>query len=488
MSSFVFGDIPPPPPSTISAREAIKETQPIVQPETYISTVVDPRFTDIAGLVPYISGSAWKVNYYSQVKGSSQELSSFGSTTHPIYQQYIEVLEFDLRVDGNLEPSQNVTTSEMELTGRSTVSPHFIPNVGDTFFGDIGDGREGVFFVRSTERLTTMLQTAYSIEYAMIGFATEIPNLLTTLKRKVVKTLYYHRDFLRYGKYPFLVEEGVVRLRQLAEVERYLVQTYIQDFYNQTYGSLIAPTPESGVYDHYVVKFLIDLLDISEYPQMRQLKPKNVGGSTDIKRLNFWSLLQEMDIRLLSSVEDKMWLVSTRLFSRWAEQGTIYHSQYERVVFPRNRKPNAMNNVSGDLCGCTGDSTDLPLEETLYGEYPFYEAVDGSLTVTDIVRGENDPLPPEDDDTPMAPIHAVLVDNYYVFSKYFYEQADKGQSMLEWMVSNVLENKPYDTRALIDLSKDIKVWRPLERFYYIPVMLLLIMYAKRGHNVDGTVS
>src|SRR5690606_31856186 len=113
MSSFVFGeDLPPPPPSTVTAREPIRETQPKVQPEAYKSAVVDPRYTDITGLVPYISGSAWKCHYYSQVKGSSEEPFPIGNTTHPIYQQYIEVNNFVLRVDSPLDPSQNPATNE----------------------------------------------------------------------------------------------------------------------------------------------------------------------------------------------------------------------------------------------------------------------------------------------------------------------------------------------------------------------------------------
>ena len=82
-------------------------------------------------------------------------------------------------------------------------------------------------------------------------------------------------------------------------------------------------------------------------------------------------------------------------------------------------------------------------------------------------------------DTPPAAvvipdIHPVGIDNWYLFSEYFYQNDLKNQSRLELMARQILRNEPIDTNELMRLCNESVSWGAVERFYYIPVLMILL--------------
>ena len=104
------------------------------------------------------------------------------------------------------------------------------------------------------------------------------------------------------------------------------------------------------------------------------------------------------------------------------------------------------------------------------------------LSPVDIVNvpteaGDNQELIPngklDDQNHPIYFIHNVLKDDYYVLSQAFYEDKS-GKSVLEVMCSNYLERKSNDPVELVKLCATYNQWGGLEKFYYIPLLLILI--------------
>lgn len=77
------------------------------------------------------------------------------------------------------------------------------------------------------------------------------------------------------------------------------------------------------------------------------------------------------------------------------------------------------------------------------------------------------------------PIHKVTIDEYYVLSGEFYNNTAK-QSLLERAVRDYLEGKAPNIRALLGLCNTYHGWGGLERYYYIPLILMLIKASIRS--------
>jgi hypothetical protein len=84
-------------------------------------------------------------------------------------------------------------------------------------------------------------------------------------------------------------------------------------------------------------------------------------------------------------------------------------------------------------------------------------------------------------DTDHLPLIPKVADtDYYVFSEAFYTQATEGQSKLEVLTYEYLEEKALDVRVLLEIAQSYLDWEPIEQFYLAPVLLLLIKMTVRG--------
>jgi hypothetical protein len=75
-------------------------------------------------------------------------------------------------------------------------------------------------------------------------------------------------------------------------------------------------------------------------------------------------------------------------------------------------------------------------------------------------------------------INPVLIDDYYVLSQAFYENTT-GQSKLELAVRDYLEDRAINKDLLLAFCDTYHGWGGLERFYYTPIVLMLIRAAIR---------
>ena len=168
------------------------DSETVEQPNTVRSSppeskgvVVDTRYESKANLLTHVEGSSWNVNYYSQVLNADNAPIGQQVDRNAIYQQYTFIEMFELKVTQPLTSSQDSTTKEMTLIGTANVYPHVIPNRGDMFIADVGDGRTAIFKVTSCERKSIFKDTCYSIDYILTNYTTK--ELRADLDNKVIK-------------------------------------------------------------------------------------------------------------------------------------------------------------------------------------------------------------------------------------------------------------------------------------------------------------
>jgi hypothetical protein len=439
----------------------IQKTQlPVIADPEYRAATVDTRYLNHRHLLTRIAGSSWTTRYYQQVLGKDNELTPQQLSKDAVYQQYIEINELELRVNTPLSSSQTVETREFQVTGGATVYPPMVPNVGDMFLADIGDGREGIFAVTTTNRMSILTDTCYELEYLLISEANDEHK--RDLTRKTIKHTHFVKSIVENGGNPFLATEEYDAYRNIAQVEQRLLGHYFGTFFNKKVSSLAVPDQVELTYDPWLVKFLQQLLDTTLHPILRVLKLYSAQIPEETPPVTLWDALIKSDIDRLPLCNEKLALVDARLFGTSPQFEGVFFSNIDDVVYPVDR----------------------------HSELLFTNLLPGQLPSRDIrhqfktTRLGNPALLTRPTGVGLAslyPIHPVTKDDYYVFTEAFYFNYGKEQSQLEVLTHNAMEGKEVDREVLLQLCEAMPRWGRLEQFYYTPVLLALLKVAKQNY-------
>lgn len=429
----------------------------------YRGVTVDTRYVPQSALLTHLEGSSWTVNYYSQVLGEDNAVEGQDVTRSEIYQQYRLIKGFEFKVTTPLSTSQDPVSKSMQMTGGANVYPFVVPNVGDMFLADMGDGKEGLFKVTSSERRSIMKDTAHAIEYMWIDYST--PQRRGDLGQKTVQTLYFVRDFLMHGQNPLLVEEDYRNAKELVERYHEMAGVYFRAFTSDEFRTMLLPAQVGPTYDPFMMAAVKSHFSTWDAPELRHLRTLNVGGDNAMRSLTLWEVLSKRQPRLLKGAARRMGLVMARSFSSPADpmMEGIYWSGLSYVVYPKDPTIN------------------VNLEDVVVKkEVVLDEIVDSAskiLSLNDLI-GLQELAGLPYDDAPL--IHQVLVDDHYVFSQAFYDQSSTGQSKLELAVGDYLNGRAISHKLLLAFCDTYHAWGGLERFYYMPIVLLLIKASIRS--------
>ena len=436
-------------------------TVEITSPE-YLGTVTDTRYTPQTSLLTHIEGASWIVNYFSQVLNNDSAIAGQNVNRDPVYQQYKLIKNLQFRVSSPLTTSQDEVSKNMIITGAANIYPFLIPNIGDMFEGDIGDGRSGIFKVTSSEKKSIFKETAYAIEYQLIDYATL--ERRADLMSKVIETLYFKDDFLTYGQNPLVEEEEYHIIEELQSRYHDVADWYLKSFLSNEYKTIILPGQETPVYDHFLVTALKAIFTTDDSPEIRYIRKLNCDGNYTMKAPSLWNVLLTRDRVLMKNIFREVGLISALNFEQNPMMEGIYHSGIQYVVYPKDAE------VCVDYQIIPNDTplVDVQITDT---PSPIHRLSD----LIDVNRFQGLTKP----DT--YPIHPVKTDDYYILSQKFYDKMLQGQSALELAVWDYIEGKSISNKLLLEFSKIYHSWGGLERLYYVPIILILIKYNLRSY-------
>lgn len=428
----------------------------IVSPEIK-NNLVDTKKIPVSNLVTNIEGSKWVVDVYTQVINRDDALAGHDTGQIGIYQQYKLIKNFELKVSSPLSTSQDPESKSMSATGSAHCHSLIILNHGDVFLADVGDGRLGVFQITLTEKKSIFTDSVYYIEYALIDFLDSQPSLKIDLDRKVVATLNYVKDYLNYGQNPLITDNEFQALNKLEEVQRTLIESYYRWFFDLDRKTLLVPGQDVGVYDHYLVKFVLAILENSDSMNVRKTKIYNVQDDPYLSEPTIFDAILNRSPDLLNIVVNKTCMVSTRLFTMDPMLEGIRYSRVPYVVYPKN-----MEKIFGGLTSRLEPkvSAELSLQNV-----PSRVTGLENLIQDNVVDNENS----------QPKIYSVLKDDYYVLSESFYKSGEV-QSKLENLVTKFIKQDTVNAVEVLDVSKDFMNWGGLERFYYIPLIIAMTKY------------
>lgn len=436
-----------------TAPAEIKPSIPAVVSPQAKSIIVDTQVQPRSTLVSYVEGAIYTVNYYSQVLGENSGLYAHDPSRSATNQPFKKISRLEIRLTQPLSSQQNEQDKTFVVRGAGHITHGVIPNEGDMFAADVGDGREGIFQVNSSEQRSIFKDTVYHIEFQLLFFSADDAARRADLENKVTARYHYVRDFARWGQNPVIAEGRYKSLQDLQMLYHQMVDHYFEWFYSRDRGTFLVPGQQGSVYDPSVVSTMHAIIPVRDFPKIQTVRNWSIDDDNLIRQPNLWTALLKRDEKLLVIANRKMGTVNMGAFTKYAPMRSLRYSGMDRVVYPilQNPSPDQTHN------GMDRTATVEPLlpVPSLYGH------------LEDMMRPE-----PPAFALDLPEIHPVLKDDHYVLTEAFYTSTPE-VSLLEKLTRDYLQGEGINPEHLHYLASNYFAWGGLERFYYIPILIIL---------------
>lgn len=445
---------------------SLPPVEPAIVAKSYKSNVVDTQYTPLSSLITFIEGSLWTITYYSQVIDTDTEIRGQDAGQEGSYQQYRRIEGLEIKVANTLSWSQDANTKMITASGSANIHSFIIPVEGNMFAADVGDGREGIFQITTTEKKSILKESAYYIEYVLLYFSDQQPARRADLDKKTVLSLHYSRDFLLHGQNPLLSTDDFKATEDLKYLYFEIIRNYMQWFFSREFKTLLLPGQQYSVYDPRMAEFFMSIVTTRDQEDIRYTRVLNIEDDYALTRQTH--LLRALKTRDKTQVRlgnNKAGLVSARSFNSNTQLNGIRYSGVKYVVYPLDPKDNVDASSNVDARNLKADSyVELQVAPTPGGYI-------GDILYADEIKYG---------DTNRQLIYPVLKDDYYILSQAFYTKTGK-ESVLETLVDQYLNQEAIDPKVLVQVLAAYTSWGGLESFYYLPIALCLIKAVVRTY-------
>lgn len=440
--------------SIITKRQYAPEREKLTKPEHYSehheNVVVDSRYENLANLITHIEGANWKVNYYQQILEEHTALAGHNPTKDPIYQQYLKIEEMILKVDTALNWQQTNETKSGVVTGSAHVYPPFIPNQGDMFIGDIGDGNAAIFQVTVSEKLSLFKESVYRIEYTLIDYAEG--DRVVNLDKKVVETRYFDHDFLEYGQNPVILKEEKKFLNALRHYYPIISENYFKRYFSSRFKCMILPRDDIFIYDHFLTNAIASWYTTNDYHKLIELTIPPVMQIPVMRAESIFNLIEDQDDYASHEIFTKVGMINVK---QYAISGRLPQSARMGIDFLIYPLDHSYSVDTKDKHTVKFNIAPTPIPEFPYPQY--------QKTYADI---------------PLVPI--IDLNESYIFSRNFYLKETHLTSHLEIQLMRYFRGDMIIKEILYELMESHPHWSPIQQFYLTPILLMLIKASIRG--------
>lgn len=437
-------------PTSTPAPTVVQPTAPL-----HISpVVVDNQTRPVASLRGFVEGMRCIVNYYSCVATQADATYGHDVGKSPLLQQYNKINNLDIVLDGDITTTQDTKDKTFVISGSAFITTGLIPNEGDLFSMDVGDGRVGIMQVNNSQRMTAVNNAVYQIDFKQIFYVSDTARY-GDLESKVIQNLHFIRDFAQFGKDPVVTTSVFADLKALSKIQYDLVEDYLRAFTNRNHRLLVCGGQTRVTYDAFAVKTLRAVTDSRSHPAIEQLRFLTDMVDDQLDQPTLWDALLQRRSDLLIGCRDRSKVIDARLHSRQPVLRSLRYSGAELLVFPYSRTASLEDKNEGAV-----DWT--PTASMTPGGAVSLHARSGT---------------PEAPAAHLPPLHPVCKDGFYVLSEAFYTNDPANQSLLEKLTWDYLQGDGISSRNLHYLVSNHRAWTAPERYFYVPVVLILIRAA-----------
>lgn len=439
----------------------IQPNLPKIQSDNYKSIIYDDKNVPLHSLLAYIQGAPWTLDaYFQQVVSKHNDLREIDPGQANIYQQYQKIAGLELRVSSALTSIYDSETSITSISGNALMYPFTIPNISDYFIVNAGDSRKGIFRITDVERKTLNRDSAFYVEYEMVGYVEALPLIYDDLEAKVIRTYHFSKDRLVEGLHPLLKDGDYDNISSLKSIYSDTAEYYFKTFFNRKYMTLMVPGQDVGIYDSFLIDYTLKIVQSFDAYEIRSIRQIPTDNEAYLSQPQFWELMLNKDYPGLATCNQTMGLVQKQLFNNSAFIHGLAFTNIDYIVYPNTPDTSLIVHSSPN-------AKLIAMEEMV-------EATNVQGTIADLI---DDHYIQVNVSHPL--IHKVLIDTYYVLSQNFYNNT-AGQSVLEILVKDYLKMQTINLDMLLALCSKFKTWGRLEQFYYGPILLTLVKEADRG--------
>ena len=392
-----------------------------------------------------MSGFPWGGTYFQQLRGIDDYSDVLDDLISAPYQQYARINGYELLLETPLTQSTAVDSKVTSADIEAVVSDTLVPNRGDCFLADIGDGRLGLFVATETNRKTIFNSTAYDCKFSLYKIIKdESDSILTDIASKVVVNYHYNKQYLELGKEPLLTTDELDKYSQRSDIANYLTTSYINTYKVRVMSTLALTVGEVILYDPSVIDFMYKTT--KNFPNdLHQYTPNDVEPKT----------------------------IYDMLISR-------HQPQYKNTL--QNKKVYIECVTGMDISyrfglmhtPCTHIATNecVPI---YYGYTSNYKPNIHKLS--DIISHDSVKVPTPLIGTALPPFPDVIGNETYIFSREWYEE-NKATSLLETMVDDWLRRRPADPRKITTIIEAVDHLDVVSKYYLVPIIIFLLTYSK----------
>ena len=432
MPLVTYGNMPVP-------NESNKDYSPQLSDVLYKHSIISSTRQSVDALLTQISGSSWTVDYYSQVIASDEELSTYDPGQSQVYQQYLLIKRYELKLQGELNKNIDPQDQTAIITGTAIMYPYMKPNVGDAFIADVGDGQAALFTVTNTQKLSMFKKACYEIEFAIRMYVTQ--EVFDNISSKVVKETEFVKDFMTYGQNPVIATEDKLKKDKLEDAINDSLADWLTNFYSNEYRTILVPTVSKVTYDPFITTFITELFDTNRHPLLKQIDSLNADDNEINLIIDIWEALMQREVYMLRTAFQEYTLLAPTKLTYNPLMQTAYWTGITAILNPKRHTLL----TDARLGIITADSTDK------YSEPGDVAYVPNAGTMPT-----------------------------YVFSESFYNGDTVAMSPLERMTYNYLTYKANNWKDILALFVEKDKWSLMQKFYYTPIIWVLAIAELRG--------
>jgi hypothetical protein len=397
---------------------------PVVEPNEPIIVDTASNYSTeqtYINFVPFVDGTPQTTDYYNILVGMNNVIGNSNDINDPTIKQYLEILNFELRIIDVVTGEVNPETNTATITGSANIYPVITPISGDLFVTVLEEGVQGIFEITTVERYTYYKQSAWKINFTLREYV--VDGTLETLKTFVTSTKYFDIKRLTSGANALITESEQIRFEDKEILLRSVVNDYYLKYYDPNQQTLFVPyeSPIRIAYDYHIVAFFNNI--VQESWIFDGQKPKeyklNTGELSRPYRTIFDAILAQNEAMLNSCVK----------------QMTIYHVDQFRAAFMR--------------AGIFSN-----LFNTFY--WPVLEDRMPQITAT---LKEGDLFP-------------------YVVGEHFYETSNIAKPLFDILTMKLIRREAISFLQVKTAYLEILQLTEMEQFYKLPVIICLLVVSR----------
>lgn len=434
--------------------------QAIQEPSKSIFTALVPE-SRIVGLLRYVEGYPWTVNFYGQILNKNNTLENFDPTIPNLTQPYYEVNGMILQVSSPLTSSYDQNTGITIITGSALTPYSLTPNVGDIFVASVDSGEDAVFLINSVIRKTFRKDSIYEVNYNLLYYTSEEPTFIENLKARIQQVYFFNKDTNFFNRDVLIkpsVKEAIDRLNCLVRESK---EYYFSTFAQREVGTILIPGISNRVYDPKLLEFLSKIIDYKELADIPFFR-HNYSENRYINQKSILDLLFTRNINMISTINHKFNFIPTRALPNRARLGTIFHTGIDFICFPID----------------ASNATDID---------KIVPDIDTNTFIENIKSNKNYHLPNiiiqtttnNNNVFQKQLLHELFIDDYYIVSENFYSYVSDNStydniSYIELLIYKHITKQAISKEDLVVAIEKYHSWSLLHSLYLLPVLWFIV--------------